>query len=227
MHTRDLLSYAEANWSRFKATVSVISENDHTHVPLVTEDELLFHFDKISKALYTQEKAPTSADGLKVTSQGVELIEFKSGFKRKITKSNFDKERGWCKYGERVCDQYWKLFFKEQKKEIDELISSIRFKAIESYITLEKQIFPKCQQSNAHVSLKFVVVIDADDVENMEDTLAELTDKPNVRDNHFSAIRSALKRLIGQRDTNGNAYYYDDVDVLSASDFSNYLHLLT
>lgn len=226
MLTKDLLSYAETSWGNFKATVSVISENDHTHVPLVTGDELLFHFDKISEALYTQEKAPTSADGLEVTSQCVELIEFKSGFKRKITKNNFDEILGRCEDGNKVCALYWNLFFKEQKKEISELISSIRFKAIESYITLEKHIFPKCQQTDVHIPLKFVVVIDEEEIDNMEDTLAGLAGKDDVKDNHFSAIRSALRRLIGQRDAGGSEYYYDSIEVLSVRDFSNHLRLL-
>lgn len=227
MLTKDLLSYAETNWGSFKATVSVISENDHTHIPLVTGDELLFHFDKITEMLYAQGKAPTSADGLEVTAQGVEFIEFKSGFKRKITKNNFDEKQGWCEDGKKVCSWYWDLFFKEQEKEIAELISSIRFKAIESYITLEKHIFPKCQQSGVHIPLKFVVVIDEDEVDNIEDTLAGLAGEEDIKDNHFSAIRSALRRLTGQRDVDGSEYYYDSIEVLSARDFSNHLRLLT
>lgn len=226
MLTKDLLSYAVTNWGSFKATVSVISENDHTHVPMVTGDELLFHFDKISEALYTQGKAPTSADGLEITPRGVEFIEFKSGFKRKITKNNFDEKRGWCKDGEKVCIEYWDLFFKEQEKEIAELISSIRFKAIESYITLEKHIIPKCQQTDVHIPLNFVVVIDESGIDSTEDILAELAGEDDIKDNHFAAIRSALRRLTGQRDADGNEYYYDHIEVLSASDFSNRLRLL-
>ena len=226
MLTKDLLSYAETNWNNFKATVSVISENDHTHDPLVPGDTLLFHFDKISEALYPQGKAPTSADGLEVTSQGVEFIEFKSGFKRKITKNSFDKKQGWCEDGKKVCAWYWDLFFKEQEKEIAELIASIRFKAIESYVTLEKLVLPKCQQSGVHIPLKFVVVIDEDGIDSMEDTLAGLAGEDEVNGNHFSAIRSALRRLTGQLDTDGNTYYYDGIEVFSARDFSNHLSLL-
>lgn len=226
MLTKDLLRYAETNWERYKATVSVISENDQTHVPLVTGDVLLFHFDKISEALYPQGKAPTSADGLEVTDRGVAFVEFKSGFQRKITKKNFDEEQAWCKDGNKVCDKFWNLFFKEQGKEIAELISSIRFKAIESYITLEKHIFPKCQQADVQIPLKFVVIIDEDAVDAMEDTLAELAGETDIKDNHFSAIRSALRRLTGQHDTDGNGYYYDSIEVLSAREYSTHLRLL-
>lgn len=227
MITKDLLGYAECNWDGFKASVTEVSKSNGTHIPLVESDELLFHFDKISLSLYAQGKAPTSADGMVITSKSIEFIEFKSGFKQKITKNNFDEEKGRCEDADKVCTQYWTLFFKNQKKEIHELISSIRFKALESYVTLEKHILPKCQQTGVHIPLKFVVVIDEDEVDNMEDTLAELAGKENVEDNHFSAIRNALRRLNVQRDADGNEYYYDSIEVLSARDFSNYLRLLS
>lgn len=226
MLTKDLLHYAEMNWEGYKATVSVISRNDQTHIPLVTGDALLFHFDKISEALYPQGKAPTSADGLEITERSAAFIEFKSGFKRKITKNNFDEEQARCEDGNKICTKYWDLFFKEQGKEIAELISSIRFKAIESYITLEKHIFPKCRQADEQIPLKFVVIIDEDAVEGMEDTLAELAGETDIKDNHFSALRSALRRLTGQCDADGNGYYYDSIEVLSARDYSNRLRLL-
>lgn len=227
MLTKNLLSFAETNWGDYKAKISEISKNNHTNTPLIREDQLIFHFDKISESLYDKGKAPTSADGLYLSSQGAEFVEFKSGFKRRITKNNFDEQQGMCPEANKICTDYWKLFFKNQHKEIAELISSIRFKAIESYITLEKQILPKCQQSAISIPLKFVVVIDEDAVDSMEDTLAELAGNKDIKDNHFSAIRSALHRLTGQVDANDNKYYYDSIEVLSANDFSNHLHLLS
>lgn len=176
MITKNLLEYAESNWNSFKASVTDISKSDSTHIPLVKSDTLMFHFDKISLSLYSQGNAPTSADGMVITPKVVELVEFKSGFKQRITKNNFDEEKGRCPDANKVCNQYWALFFKNQQKEIHELISSIRFKAFESYVTLEKQILPKCQQADIHIPLKFVVVIDEDEVDNMEDTLAGLAD---------------------------------------------------
>lgn len=227
MLTKDLFSFSETNWNTFLDSVSVISENNNTHIPLVVGEQLLLNFDKISESLYDRGKAPTSADGLKVTPRSVDFIEFKSGFKRKITKNNFDEEQAWCDKGNTLCELYWDLFFKEQTKEISELIASIRFKAIESYITLEKLILPMCQESSVHIPLKFVVVIDEDEIDSIEDTLAELVGDCDVEDNHFSSIRSALRRLTGQRDADGNDYFYDCIDVLSVSDFANYLRIAT
>lgn len=226
MVTKDLLKYAESNWNEFRSTVSVISKNEHTQSPLVDREESLFHFDKISESLYLQGKAPTSADGMMITANCIELIEFKSGFKKRITKDSFDKDKGRCQDGNKVCDAYWQLFFKEQAKETAELISSIRLKAIESYTTLEKHILPKCEETPTRISLKFLIVIDEDEVESMEDTLAELAGSVNIKNNHFSTIRQSLHRLVGRRSLEGNDFYYDAVNVLSVNDFSNHLRIL-
>ena len=225
MLERDLLSYAETNWNDFIKPVSDISKNEHTHIPLVMGAELLYNFDAVTDSLFSPEKKPASADGMKISANRVEFIEFKSGFKRKITTNSFDERKAECKYTRRVCEDYWNLFFKEQKKERSELISSIRLKAIESYITLEKHILPKCQQTDSRCPLIFTVVIDEDAVEVMEDTLAEVAGAKETKGNPFSEIRSSLQRLTDNRDADGKAYFYDSVEVLSAVDFQNMLQL--
>lgn len=225
MLERDLLSYAETNWKNFIGTVSDISKNEHTHSPLVMGDEELYNFDAVTDSLFTHKKAPASADGIKISTDRVEFIEFKSGFKRKINKNNFDEGKAKCEDTDRVCKKYWRLFFNEQKKERSELISSIRLKAIESYITLEKHILPKCQQNDGLCPLIFTVVIDEDAVEVMEDTLAEVAGAKEIEGNPFSEIRSSLQRLTDNRDANGKAYFYDSIEVLSAVDFQNRLQL--
>lgn len=109
---------------------------------------------------------------------------------------------------------------------MDELVLNIRIKAIESYITLEKFIFPCCRPSEVHMELRFLVVIDEDSVEGMEDTLADLAGAAKVKDNAYFSIRKSLKRLIHCQDKSGNQYFYDDVKVLSVTDFESYLRLL-
>ena len=58
--------------------------------------------------------------------------------------NNLDKEKASCEYKNGFCNDYWDLFFRHQKTETRQLIDSIREKAIESYITLEKRLFPQC-----------------------------------------------------------------------------------
>jgi len=232
MITKDVQAYAISNWGDFLSPITELSKSNKG-VSLVQSPVQLYNFDDICKSLFAQGKAPTSADGLEFSGRTVELVEFKSGFKQRITKHNFDPAQGRCPDPDvnRVCEDYWKLFFKNQKTNISELISSIRNKAVESYVTLEKQVFPHCQDAGKSIQLKLVVVIDEDEIDSIEDTysgLAGNTDAENTaaKDNHFSAIRSALRRLTNQHDADGNAYFYDCIEVLSVQDYLNKLKLM-
>ena len=220
----DMNTYAEENWSDHKKSVTDISKSRNSS--LVENDMELYCFDDICSDLYDKDKKPTSADALIIDGKNIELVEFKSGFKNKITKENFNTERGKCQKIGEICEDYWKLFFDKRKKEVNELILSIRIKAVESYITREKIIFPCCRLSDEPMCLQFLVVIDEDSVDGIEDTLADLAGVPEIKDNAYTSIRKSLKRLIRCQDMRGNQYFYDDIKVLSVTDFENHLHLL-
>lgn len=220
----DISTFAEENWSECKKSVTNLSKSKDAS--LVENDMELYCFDDICANLYDENKKPTSADAFIINGKNIELVEFKSGFKNKITKKNFDRERGKCPETKKICKDYWKLFAEKRKKEVDELILNIRIKAVESYITLEKHIFPSCPPSEIPMSLKFLVVIDEDGVDGMEDTLAELAGAKKVKNNPYTSIRKSLRRLVACRDKDGNQYFYDNVEVLSVVDFQNHLRLL-
>lgn len=229
MITKDVQAYAINNWDIFQSTISELSKS-YNGISLVESSIKLYNFDSVCKSLFVtnEDKEPTSADGLNFFGGTVELIEFKSGFKQRVTKYNFDPEKGKCNVLGQVCDDYWKLFYENQKRKISELVSSIRFKAIESYITLEKQVFPLCQEVATSLPLNFVVVIDEDEIDSIEDTYSELagntdTENTSAKDNPFSAIRSALRRLTKLKDSKGKAYFYDRIEVLSVQDYLNKL----
>lgn len=227
MITKDIAKYAEENWmsERYYNTIAKISasKNDES---LVDSPKKIFWLDNISSDLYlSKNNMPTSADGAIITDKALYLIEFKSGFKKKITKQNLDVEKTTCKHKDGICDDYWDLFFKKQKAETRNLIASIRDKAIESYITLEKRLFPKCIEltSDQKCRLEFVVVIDENELDNMESTLGDLCSKEPLSDNCFSDIRNSLKRCIKQKDANNHDYYYDEIKVMSSSDFISFI----
>lgn len=233
MITKDVQAYAYSNWGDFLCPITELSKSNEG-ISLVQSPVQLYNFDDICKSLFAQGKVPTSADGLEFSSRTVELVEFKSGFKQRITKHNFDPAQGRCPDPDvnRVCEDYWKLFFKNQKTNISQLISSIRNKAVESYVTLEKQVFPHCKDSGKSIQLKLVVVIDEDEIDSIEDTYSGLAgnteiESASAKDNHFSAIRCALRRLTNQHDANGNTYFYDCIEVLSVQDYLNKLKLMT
>lgn len=227
MITKDLQAYADRNWTKHKATITDISKFSDRRGSLVVSETLLYSFDNICLSMFPIGQAPTSTDGLAITQRAIQLIEFKSGFKQKITKRNFDAKKAVCESANRICEDYWNLFFKNQKRKKKELITSIRLKAIESYITLEKHVFPCCAEIELHkdIKIELMVVIDEDGIDSMEDTLAEVAGIDDSRDNSFVSIKNALRRLKSQHDAIGNTYYYDNIEVMSIQDFYSHLRM--
>ena len=147
MIAKDILKYAQEHWlsnSGYKKTITEISKSG-TSKALVESSKEIFCFDDISRDLYKRKDClPTSADGIIITdNKKIYLVEFKSGFKKIITKQNWNDEKAMCELINQTCPNYKNLFLKNQDMETEQLIDSIRDKAVESYITLEKRIFPQ------------------------------------------------------------------------------------
>ncbi len=222
MNTNAIQEYAKTNWKEYAQPFTEISKNSYTKTPLVKDDTIAYNFDLICKSIFSEDKTPASADGLSIYSHYIELVEFKTGFKQRITKENFDIQKGQCEETGKVCDLYWKLFFDNQKRKIKELISSIRLKAIESYITLEKHLFPLCIDDINSMNIHLTIVIDEDGIDEMEDTLAELSGSETNGENIYQDIRRSLSRLHKTADAKGKPYYYDNIDIISFKDFERH-----
>lgn len=219
MMPKNLPQYILENWERYKVTISDASKSD-VGVSLVESEEEIYNFDQVCKDFFAGKNVPTSADGVQIQGRNVELVEFKSGFKQRVTKDKFDPDKGTCKSAGKVCTDYWNLFWENQDRKRAQLISSVRTKAIESYVFLEKHILPQCLDytEGGKMKLVFTVVIDEDGVDGLEDTLAELAGA-EPENNAITAIRQALKRFANRKDENDIPYYYDSINVFSAKDF--------
>ncbi|MBE6667906.1 MAG: hypothetical protein E7607_06335 [Ruminococcaceae bacterium] len=219
MISKNLTKFAQDNWDHYKTTISNASKSD-AGVILVESPIEIYNFDEISKLYSTS----TSADGIFLEGNNTQLVEFKSGFKQKITKDKFNPEIGTCKHSKTVCEDYWNLFWENQDRKIQELIMSIRMKAIESYITLEKQILPICDNytSGKQAKVTFTAVIDEDGAEGLEDAMADVAGC-EVTNNRISDIRKSFKRLTKRKDANRNDYLYDEIRVLTVAEFSEWL----
>ena len=109
MISKNLTKFAKDNWDQYKTTIANASKSD-AGVILVESPIEIYNFDDISKLYGTS----TSADGVFFEEKNTQLVEFKSGFKQRITKNKFDPERGQCKYREEICEDYWNLFWENQ-----------------------------------------------------------------------------------------------------------------
>ena len=237
MIQKDIAAYFEKKFE--KESFTQLSSNHQTGTnekSLVYSDEKAWNFDKyVEEATgYSSSEEPGSADALFVKDNGdIVLIEFKSGFKQKIKRSNWDKRIGECPIkrkadpgGNAICTDYWDLFWKHQEVKLAQLRSSLRMKAAESYTILEKHVFPDCTKlpENKSIKLIFMVVIDEDAVSAQEDMMAELAKTTSSETNPFKRVRNSLKRFRIQKDKNNCSYYYDDILVISYQEFDGFLH---
>lgn len=210
----------------FPADLKTISELSKSSAgkSLVNNEKKLYDYDSITKKVYHEIKVPSSADALLVTDRQILLTEYKSGFKRHISKKTLDYSQLTCPDDpSKICHPYADLLVDKGNLECDELLDSLKFKALESYITLEKKLFPLCNDNpnNKKTKLIYSVVID-DYVDSMEDTLTELASTSSDT-NSFSNIRNSLSRFVGLSDTTDEDYYYDEIKVFNPHEYNCYI----
>ena len=206
-----------------KKTFTELSENDETGESLVNNTNLGYDFDSISEGIFGTNKL-RSADSVIVKDDYIIFIEFKSGFKKRIHISNFDKSKWPCKHAEPYCSEGAEYFLKNQDLTAIEMIQSIQLKAVESFITLEKFIVPKCFEENNNWKVKFVAVIDAvNDIplDMYEAGLSELggCDEETLKENSIVSLKDSLKKYM-KKNFNGDGVLYDSVDVMTVENFN-------
>lgn len=227
MIKKDFQRYATQTWQddSYIKSLSEISRPGSKKAPLIDRSEKVYCFDSICNEIYPENK-PTSADGLFFCNNTAYFVEFKTGYKKIITKDNYCIEQAKCPSNNSTCQEHQKWFFALQNKETEELNQSIKFKAIESYITLEKQILPLCESNGKKFFIKFYVVIDADDtIEHYENILFGLSEnhKPTKteKSNIISKLENSLCNYKLKKDKNSpeNDYFYDEIKIMTAREF--------
>lgn len=226
MIQKNISMYINKEFSDELEPISDLSKSTAGKV-LVKDDRCLYNFDSITKKIYKFKKVPSSVDALFVTNKVLLLTEFKSGFKRRISKESIDYKKLTCpKNNKIICKDYGEMLIRKADLETQELLDSVKFKAVESYITLEKQIFPRCMNLPIANKLRvvFCVVID-DYIDDMENTLAELAGTSTIP-NSFESIKNALSRFVQIKTADNEDFYYDEIKVFSPYEYKHYLNSL-
>ncbi|GEM_PF-4685970 len=196
-------------------------EKNGAREPLVDSTGLGYNFDDISKNLFMSEKLK-SADAIVIKEKTICVIEFKKGYKKRINSTNFDKSKWICPSTKAYCEDGAGYFLKYQQLTTKEMNLSIRMKAIESFITLEKFIFPYCSTTNSDYKIKFLAVIDAvNDIplDIYEYQLCELGNSAGKStENAVESLKKGLSKYI-KKDRDGVDLLYDSVDVYTKEQF--------
>lgn len=212
----------ESRYGDYIESVTKICKNTRAGESYIQSETPMFNFDKISNAVNVR-SGFHSADALRIRAKCIELIEFKSGFARRITKENWDPKRASCPDDpEKECLHYKKVFLRLAKLEVQELLDTIKSKAVESFVTWEKCILPQVP-ADRPIPIKYIVIIDADNTDGYENIMGDLAKKSVAGSNQVANVKQALKRFVQCRDANNSIYYYDSVEVYT---FSEYQHIL-
>ena len=223
MTINELETYFNQNWNKkdFRGTVTKLSKSDNGKSLVKSEFEM-FNFDAIMRFVSDPEQ-PSSVDGIYFSNGNLHLVEFKTGFYKKTQKgrSDFNEITTKCDAIDSICDKYWNEFTKRQKKERQILFDSLKLKALETYLFLEKKIgFVKNKADSGRVILN--IVIDENGIDGMFSGLAEVANSNNSID----SVQKSMRRFKSQKDINENIYCYDEINVYSNVGFSSIINTL-
>lgn len=101
---------------------------------------------------------------------------------------------------------------------IKELISSIKFKAIESYVLLEKIVFPECENLQKNICINLIIVIDEQGIDGMENILATLAKTKLKANNNITILKDSLNRFLIKEN---KPFFFDNIEIKTASEFQN------
>lgn len=235
MINKDIKCYFDEEMRDYIDPIKIISlpetqnNTNSPKPPLVNMHESMYNFDKICKNLY--KLPPKSADGIFFCKRTMYIVEFKTGFKRKPENKSENLASLCTKYNE-VCEE-WKEWQNDRfKRKQAELRTSIRLKAVESYITLEKQFFPLCKNAEKRYRIVFIVVTDMDSVNEYDSTLGGLSKKHisvQTSQNELVALNNSLKSYNCKQDKHDPCedYFYDEIKVMSANTFKSFYQKLS
>lgn len=201
---------------------SELSFNPRGNNSLITSDKQeAYSFDDIVSNLFPSH-SPTSADALLFRRNSTILIEFKSGFTRRITRESYDPEMCKCPTYKVECLDYKDILLKNAELEIQELIQNIQLKVIESRWTLEYHLSKHCDTMETPKAIKYIVVADivkANPLAALDYMNGNLAKKPSSN-NIYNVIKNKLHHYF-QESTLHERFAYESVEVLSVEEFTS------
>ena len=215
---KDVLQFLTSlDSTEYKATFKKLSQGSNGY--LVDSEALGYNFDKIKSYLLHGDKLK-SADALTIKDDSIYFIEFKTGFEKRISDSNFDYSKWKCDATNDFCEQGSKYFKMYQKSTLEVYKLSNFAKLLESFLIFEKFILPNCNDTEIQFKLKYIVVVDAvkdEPVDAIETILYELGNINN-NSNRINQFKRSIKKY-QFKDSTGQYVLYDDVDVFMKEQF--------
>lgn len=198
MSNENIETQLKGNFSDCITDMTTASDN------MVISEKQVYKCEKIESQLYGEKNVPKSADAIFFKKGCLIIVEFKGGLRDKYSSYTDDLKRA------RECEKR-------------ELRTSIYAKGLDTYLVMEHDfglgIAEKNQKSN------FIAVINDKEVGEMDETMAILNEaaaahERDLADNEVYKLTQALRKL-NKRGKSASPYLYDNVYVMTATEFKN------
>ncbi|MFI3163820.1 MAG: hypothetical protein R3Y65_05230 [Bacillota bacterium] len=245
--TNDVETYLKTKYSNIQKTLTDCSRRDDgDKTPLIISNYDAICYDDVAKAVCASNNIWATADALIFDRSGkkdeVIFMEFKSGFLDQISKDDMKAKWIKCPEDESKCcqalndlkDEYIGVFYKKRKIEKEELVLSVKQKIHESIKLFEVFIDSHGPLSVKPIKSKFILVCDTyylvpptESHMNIGQMLSQNAAVSGKRKkmNETKSIRKSFDRY-KQKDSEENAYFFDDVDVWNTDDFNNSMYCI-
>lgn len=186
-----------------------------------SEKEEAYDFDEITEYIFPKNK-PASADAILIKNKDIFLIEFKSGFERKLSAENIASKKCQCEETGHICEKYSGLLKGSLKNIEKELKANLFQKAAESRWVLECHLLPEAFKESEYTEFRVHYIIVTDKVkENPVDAMEQILDESaNIhrKDNFYERMEASVKRLYCESRFGKKAFYHK-VEVCSVQEF--------
>lgn len=190
---------------------------------LINSSQKAICYDDIVKS-FCKKAAIKSVDSIFIKDDVIYFIEFKTGFKQKINKSNFDESKWYCEDKKAICKENMNRFKEYKDLSYNEQKRSLNLKAVESAFFFNGIIVPKCNTCDKHYKMVLIVVVDVsyspiDALQQMQNDMGNIETDNN---NTYKNLNNSFDKL---RPSNfdGNALFYDEIFIYSSEEFTQNL----
>ena len=197
--------------------------SDGSNGPLVDSTKKAIYYDDIVKD-YCRKITIKSVDSILIKDDNIYFIEFKTGFKQKINKCNFDRNKWYCEDKKAICEENMNRFVQYKNLSYEEQKRSLNLKAVESVCFFNGIIVPMCNVCEKQYKMILIVVVDVsyspvDALQQMQDAMGKIETDDN------NTYKDLNKRFDKLRPSNfdGNALFYDEIFVYSSEEFAERL----
>lgn len=222
MINKNVEQYFSNEWSNYYKEVTETSKIDDKNSLIVAKNKE-YKFDDIVKEIFVDNECPKSVDAVRFTDESCFFVEYKSGFRDKITVQNLRRPVECRQHPETLCTEFYEFYGDARNKAKGALIFALEMKAIESYVFLQQCILPLIVESGDKIPLILHIVIDIDPVERMIEIQKGVLTKKESKNINIEKINDSLRRLKNCFKPSNDDYYFDEVKVWSSSEYGIYL----